>query len=134
MRRCARRCSRRSVAGRESHHHACGADSRRARGEPSSSSEEHGKPPRVRCMRVSQSLPFDDPILMESEKIRLCCQAGTLLAHDALMMHSADKNQSNLPRRSLGFIYYGSSVEINEKEGSEYQKKLDDELIKKGLV
>ena len=82
----------------------------------------------------SQSLPLDDSILMDSEKIRPCCQAGTLLAHDALMMHSADKNQSNLPRRSLGFIYYGSSVEISEKEASEYQKKLDDELIKKGLV
>ena len=82
----------------------------------------------------SQSLPLDDSILMDSEKIRPCCQAGTLLAHDALMMHSADKNQSNLPRRSLGFIYYGSSVEISEKEASEYQKKLDDELIMKGLV
>ncbi|MAE08617.1 MAG: phytanoyl-CoA dioxygenase family protein [SAR324 cluster bacterium] len=96
----------------------------------------HGLRNHVRSgvLGFSQCLPNDDNLLNECNEIRMTCSAGSLLAHDALLIHSADKNLSHRPRRSLGFIYYGSSVEINKNKASEYQKSLDDDLMKKGLV
>ena len=82
----------------------------------------------------SQRIPEEDVSLKECKKITLICKAGTLLAHDALMIHSADSNRSSHSRKSLGFIYYGTSVEIDEQSANDYQVALDKELLSKGLV
>ena len=82
----------------------------------------------------SQRIPEEDVSLKECKKITLICKAGTLLAHDALMIHSADSNRTTHPRKSLGFIYYGTSVEIDEQSALDYQVALDKDLLSKGLV
>ncbi len=69
----------------------------------------------------SQRIPEEDVSLKECKKITLICKAGTLLAHDALMIHSADSNRTSNSRKSLGFIYYGTSVEIDEQSANDYQ-------------
>ena len=50
------------------------------------------------------------------------------------MIHSADSNRTSNSRKSLGFIYYGTSVEIDEQSANDYQVALDKELLSKGLV
>ena len=82
----------------------------------------------------SQGIPNDEPILKESKGVFVPCSAGTLLAHDALTIHCANKNETNRSRKSLGFIYYASSVKINEMEASIYQNTLDHELKEKGFI
>ncbi|MED5454210.1 MAG: phytanoyl-CoA dioxygenase family protein [Verrucomicrobiota bacterium] len=62
-------------------------------------------------------------------------QSGDLLVHQAMTIHRADANKSNVRhRRALGVIFYGASAKENITAHQAYNKKLESELSSIGKI
>ena len=60
---------------------------------------------------------------------------GDLLAHHALTIHRADRNQSDSrSRRALGFVFYGESAKEDAVAHASYQQKLTQEMTAQGKI
>jgi len=60
---------------------------------------------------------------------------GDLLAHHALTIHRADRNQSDSrSRRALGFVFYGESAKEDAVAHAKYQRKLTHEMTAQGRI
>ena len=62
-------------------------------------------------------------------------KAGDTLAHDALTIHRADRNQSSTrSRRALGFIYFSAHAREDTAAKKTYQQRLAQEMRSQGKI
>jgi len=66
--------------------------------------------------------------------LQMEADAGDLLAHHSLTIHSAPSNTSQRDRKSIGFIFYRKDVEIDNESHSKYQKQLANRLVSEGKI
>ncbi|MCA9426727.1 MAG: phytanoyl-CoA dioxygenase family protein [Candidatus Omnitrophica bacterium] len=61
----------------------------------------------------------------EEEVAHMRLHAGDLLAHHSKTIHFADGNQSDRPRKALGFIYFAESAQRDEEAWDRYMGSLE---------
>ena len=83
---------------------------------------------RTKTLGFSQGIT-DFPNPEDKEQIvKIKAQPGDLLIHDAMTIHSADKNLSSRSRKAIGFIYYAASAKVDEVAHTNYQRQLNNDL------
>ena len=51
-----------------------------------------------------------------------------------MTIHLADENQSTRTRKAIGFIYYATSVKVDEVAHATYQQQLTNDLRKENKI
>lgn len=97
----------------------------------------HGKG--VRPHGLTSTLGFSQGISDWSDEddeaeVQMEASAGDILVHHSLTIHRANNNTSDCDRKSLGFIFYRSDVEIDEEAHAVYKKRLHEELSEQGKI
>jgi phytanoyl-CoA hydroxylase len=57
------------------------------------------------------------------------CQPGDLIAHHSMMIHRADANHSDRPRRAMALVCYSSLAHEDSAKLAAYQQELTQELL-----
>ena len=70
----------------------------------------------------------------QAQLVKIKAQPGDLLVHDAMTIHSADKNRSTRTRKAIGFIYYAASAKVDEAAHAAYQQQLANDLRKENKI
>ena len=70
----------------------------------------------------------------QAQLVKIKAQPGDLLVHDAMTIHSADKNRSTRTRKAIGFIYYAASAKVDEVAHAVYQQQLANDLRKENKI
>ncbi len=66
---------------------------------------------------------------------RVLCPAkpGDVLVHHSLTIHMAGSNRSNRHRRTVGFVYYSASAELDQEAHDRYQSSLKTQREARGI-
>ena len=59
---------------------------------------------------------------------------GTVMVHHSLTVHSAGANTSGRPRRSIAYVFFSASAEIDEEARSRYMAALQAQRESKGIA
>ena len=57
-------------------------------------------------------------------------EPGDLIAHHCMMIHRAEANMTNQPRRALGFVYFAQRAKVNKESLGVYKKQLKEQRAK----
>ena len=93
---------------------------------------QHG---RTTTLGFSQSIRDFGSEQDRAAEVALRAAPGDILAHHALTIHRAGRNESaERSRRALGFIYYAQSARHDRRAHGEYQRRLAAELKQQGKI
>ena len=67
-------------------------------------------------------------------EIPVCAEPGDLLIHHSMCIHRADANNSNRPRRALGFVYFAAKAKEDEARAEKYRQQLFTEWEREGRI
>lgn len=70
----------------------------------------------------------------EAASVQMEAGPGDMLVHHSLTIHHANNNNSDRDRKSIGFIFYRTDVEIDEEAHAAYQKRLHESLKRQGKL
>lgn len=66
--------------------------------------------------------------------LQMEAKPGDFLIHHCLTVHCANPNNSDQTRDSIGLVFYGSNVTVDEKARAEYQLTLNSALKENGRI
>ena len=98
-------------------------------------SHKKGMRPHQRTDLLGFSQGLSDYSLIDAEnEVAICVKPGDLIAHHSMTIHRADANESSLPRRALGFVYFSKTAIEDIGKAELYRKKLYEDWKKRGKI
>jgi len=68
-------------------------------------------------------------------EVSACVEPGDMIVHDALTIHRADSNRSDLrDRPAVAFVYFSQRAQIDREQVAAYQQLLESDLRAKGKI
>ena len=88
--------------------------------------------------RATETVGFSQGLIPDpgslGETVLCAGTPGTVMVHHSLTVHSAGANTSGRPRRSIAYVFFSASAEIDEEARSRYMTALQAQRESKGIA